>query len=206
MITTGLVLHLLPLTPRTIAEVAAQKLAWAAPRYGINTLQREAHWIAQLAAESSLIPKEENLWYSAERLCQVWPSRFPTLASAKPFAYNPQALAERVYGGREDLGNDRPGDGARYIGRGLIQLTGKHNYELYGQMTGFNLVAQPELLLQFGVSALVAGAYWKTKGINAAADKNDIEKVTRMVNGGAHGLERRREFYTRAFDYLRRSG
>lgn len=202
MITRALILTLRPTTPSRTAGVVAEKLDWAADRFGINTPQRVAHFLAQLAHESGFIPKAENLWYTAERICQVWPSRFPTVASARPFAMNPTALAEKVYGMREDLGNDQPGDGARYIGRGLIQLTGKHNYRLYGNLTGFDLVEKPDLLLQVGVSCLVAGAYWKTKGINAAADRNDIARVTRLVNGGSHGLKEREQYYRLAIQHL----
>lgn len=184
MITRELILALNPRHPQP--DIAAAKLQMAAVKFGIDTPQRQAHWLAQLAHESDLVPIEENLNYSANRLCQVWPNRFPTLDIAQQCAYSPQALANRVYGGR--LGNFQPGDGYKFRGRGLVQLTGRANYALYGPLVGFDLVAGPDLLLQYGVSALVAGCYWQRRGLNRHADRDDLEAVTRGINGGTNGL------------------
>ncbi|GGJ19586.1 glycoside hydrolase family 19 protein [Deinococcus roseus] len=173
-------------------DVTAAKLQHAADQYGINTTLRLAHWLAQLTAESGLVPQEENLNYSAKRLCQVWPSRFPSLQAAQSCAMNPQALGNTVYGGR--MGNTQPGDGFKYRGRGFIQLTGRSNYTRYSQLTGFDLVNDPDLLLQIGVSAQTAAAFWQDHHINAMADRNDLQAVTRAINGGLIGLPSRQAY------------
>ena len=105
------------------------------------------NFLAQVLHESGMLQRlEEGLSYSAERLTQVWPRRFPTLSSAMPYARNPRALANRVYGGR--IGNSAPDEGWRYRGRGLIQITGRDNYALAEQLTGMRLL---ELLIEAGL-------------------------------------------------------
>lgn len=104
----------------------------ALDRWGIDTPARVAHFLAQVGVESGGLARvEENLSYSAERLMTVWPSRFKTLAAAQAYARNPEALANKVYGGR--MGSTQPGDGWRYRGRGLKQLTGRNNYKEYAE-------------------------------------------------------------------------
>lgn len=95
---------------------------------------------------SALEPASENLNYTAKRMCEVWPSRFKSVTAATPFAGNAEALGNKVYGGR--LGNDQPGDGFRYRGRGLSQITGKGMYEKFGKLMSIDLVGNPDLALQ----------------------------------------------------------
>jgi putative chitinase len=142
-------------------------------------------FLGQVLHESGMLTHlEENLNYAAERLMAVWPKRFPTLDIAQTCARNPNALAEKVYGGR--LGNDQPGDGSVFRGRGLLQLTGKANYKVAGDRIGVDLVAQPELLATPKYALLSAIAWWK---LNISADMlSDPEVVTRKVNGGLIGL------------------
>ena len=193
MITSQMVLALVP--GHHNPDVVAAKLESAAQRYGIVSPRCQAMFVAQLAHESGLVPQEENLTYRAARLCQVWPARFPTLAAAQPYAFNPHALGDRVYSGR--MGN-QVGEGYLYRGRGLVQLTGRDNYATYGRMTGFDLLGQPDLLLQIGVSALVAGAFWQAHGLNGPAEAGDVATVTRAINGGTQGLDDRERLYQRA--------
>lgn len=181
-------------------EVTASKLQKAADQHDINTRLRVAHFLAQLTAESGLVPQQENLNYSAKRLMQVWPARFPNLEVAQPYAMNPEALGNKVYGGR--MGNTEPGDGYKYRGRGFIQLTGRANYSKYGQQTGFDLVNNPDLLLQIGVSAQVAAAYWADHGLNALADQNNLQAITRGINGGLNGLESREAYLNKILALL----
>jgi putative chitinase len=147
------------------------------------------NFLAQNLHESALLTRlEENLSYSAARLTQVWPGRFPTPASAQPYARNPRALANKVYGGR--LGNVDPDDGWRYRGRGLIQITGRDNYALTQALTGYPLLQCPDLLLE-PEPALRSSLAWWLEMIPQEA-LADVARVTRIVNGGANGLAERR--------------
>ena len=142
-------------------------------------------FLGQILHESaSLTQFSENLNYSAERLCVVWPSRFPTLQSAQPYARNPQALANKVYGGR--MGNTQPGDGWKYRGRAPIQITGHDNYAAVGKLMGQDLLTLPELLEQprFALEACIA--WWEDRIPDSMI--GDPQKVTKRVNGGLIGL------------------
>lgn len=165
--------------------------------HGINaTPRRLAHFMAQLHHESGGFRlHEENLSYSAERLMQVWPSRFPSLAVAQEVARSPEKLANAVYGGR--LGNTQPGDGFRYRGRGMIQLTGRSNYRAFSRHLGLDLEGDPDLAFDGGVALRIAAAYWthrKLKGertMNALADDDKLRAITYRINGGFNGFTHR---------------
>lgn len=156
----------------------------------LETRRRAEHFCAQLLHESGggrvMV---ENLNYSAKRLTQVWPRRFPTLEDALPFAHEPRLLANQVYGGR--LGNVHPDDGWRFIGRGFLQLTGRSNYERIGEALGIDLVQNPDFALLPEYSLKIAGQVWRSAGCHVHADADDILKVTRAINGGYVGLEDR---------------
>lgn len=161
------------------ADVGAA-LAKHLPAGALNTRLRIIHFMAQVCHESSFQAKAENLNYSAARLMQVWPRRFPTLELAQTCAKNPQALAETVYRGR--MGNDQPGDGWRYRGRGWLQITGRENYVALG------CADEPDELLTSDGAARAAVAYWVQNGLNALADNDDTSGVSRRINGGSVGL------------------
>ncbi|CAN7467158.1 glycoside hydrolase family 19 protein [Mesorhizobium caraganae] len=129
---------------------------------------------------------EENLSYSAKRMTEVWSKRYPTIASAKPYANNPAMLAEKVYGGR--LGNNKPGDGWAFRGSGILQTTGRDNFEEIENDTGVPVVSQPDLLRTFPGALKAATIFWKNRNINARADRNDATGVCKAVNGGTTGL------------------
>ncbi len=142
-------------------------------------------FVGQILHESAgLTRMEEDLKYSAQRLMQVWPSRFPTLASAAPCAYDPVRLANRVYGGR--YGNTEPGDGFMYRGRGPIQLTFKDNYRRVGDLVGQDLVGIPDLAAQPHFALEIAIAWWEDKISDELL--GDPAKVRRIVNGSLRGL------------------
>lgn len=158
-------------------------------------------FVGQVLHETARLEQlEENLNYRPDRLCAVWPSRFPGLAAAMPYAYNPEALAEKVYGKRADLGNDRPGDGFKYRGRGIPQITGKANYAALANLLGLPLVERPDLLLD-PETALRAGVKWWEGHVPDAAI-NTLERVSRAVNGGTIGLADREVLTRRAGDKL----
>lgn len=151
---------------------AAQALALeqSCIRFGINTPLRVSHFLAQTAHESG-----NGRW-----MREIWG---PT-------------PAQRRYEGRADLGNTQPGDGARFAGRGLIQLTGRANYTAYSiaMFEDLRAVNDPDMVAKLPDAAFAAGWFWGPyKGINAQADRDDLEAVTRRVNGGTNGLADRRE-------------
>jgi putative chitinase len=145
-------------------------------------------FVAQMLVETGHLEHlVEHLDYSPERLTEVWPHRFPTQADALFFAHSPEALANKVYGGR--MGNDQPGDGWRYRGRGIPMVTGKAGYAFLGDLMGQDLVSNPELLEQPHF-ALEGGIHWWEKRIPDAV-LGDTEKVSQLVNGGDIGLAER---------------
>ena len=145
-------------------------------------------FLGQVLHESAMLERlEENLSYSAERLTQVWPNRFPTVEDARPYSHNPRALANNVYYKR--LGNNEREDGWKFRGRGLIQVTGKSNYATVARLTGIDCLNTPELLAEPMYALRSAIAWWE----GAVPDEamGNITKVTRHVNGGVNGLAHR---------------
>jgi putative chitinase len=184
-------------------------LEWLQPlndvfnRYEINTPLRMAAFIGQCAHESGnfklLI---ENLNYSAEGLCKVWPSRFPTLQSAQTYARNPDKIANKVYGGRMGNGTEETGEGSLYKGRGLIQLTGKDNYRMASDALGENFVSNPNLVCSPKYACLTAGWFWNKRGLNKEADLKDYDGMTKKINGGLNHLEERKAKIAKALAIL----
>jgi putative chitinase len=170
-------------------------------KYEINTPKRQAAFIGQCAHESGNFKTlEENLRYKAEALMRVWPSRFPDMDTASKYANNPQMIANKVYSGR--MGNTEDGDGWKYHGRGLIQLTGKDNYERCGSSMGMDLVGDPDRLLDPQYAALSAGWFWNKHGLNELADAQEHGIITKRINGGTIGLEDRIAKTTKALEAL----
>ncbi len=153
-------------------------------------------FLGQVLHESTMLTRmEENLRYkSADRICEVWSSRFPTLSDAYPFVNNPQALANKVYGGR--MGNVNPDDGWNYRGRGLIQVTGRDNYAAVSKVIGADLVTYPQLMSRPLTALQSAIAWWE--GNVPDHIMGDIVKVTKRVNGGRTGLAHRTEMTDKA--------
>jgi len=170
-------------------------------KYEINTPKRQAGFIGQCQHESGNFKTlEENLHYSAAALMRVWPSRFPDQATADQYANNPEKIANKVYAGR--MGNTEDGDGFKYRGRGVLQLTGKDSYIFCGQALKLDLMDNPDLLLEPMNAMLSAGWFWNKRGLNAAADVSGWEEVTRKINGGVLGLDDRIAKITKALQIL----
>ena len=170
-------------------------------KYDIGTPKRQAAFIGQCAVESANFTRlQENLNYSAQRLTQVWFSRFPNVSMAEPYAHNPEKLANFVYAGR--MGNLQDGDGWQFHGRGLIQLTGRENYANCGSGIGVDIIDNPDLLLTPKYAALSAGWFWNKKGLNALADTQEYGTMTRRINGGLTGLEERIAKITKTLQVL----
>lgn len=161
--------------------------------YGINTKLRLSHFFAQIEHESRLKPISENLNYSARGLGVTFKKYFPTTALANQYANQPQRIANRVYANRMGNGNEASGEGWKYRGRGFIQITGKENYFRLANDTDLDCFKNPDLLLEEANAMISALWFWKLRGLNALADKNDIVGITRRVNGGNIGLEHRKQ-------------
>jgi len=145
-------------------------------------------FLGQILHESAMLERtEEALSYSTTRLCSVWPKRFPSIADAGPYAHNPEALANKVYGGR--LGNTEPGDGYKYRGRGLVQITGRANYAAVAEALRLDLIGLPELLSEPAIALRASIAWWE--GNIPDSVLGDIVKVSKRVNGGTVGLAER---------------
>jgi putative chitinase len=187
-------------------EVWTNALNAAMARFDISTPQRMAAFVAQLAHESSEFRRlVESLNYSAARLMEVWPKRFPTLERAQAYAHNEEKLGSFVYANRLGNGNEASRDGWQFRGRGLIQLTGRSNYRSVGAAIDRPLESQPDLLLQPEVSALAAAQFWQSHHLNELADSNagddddeDFETITVRINGGTHGLKARKAYWAAA--------
>jgi putative chitinase len=172
-------------------------------KYDINTSKRQAAFIGQCAHESNNFKVlEENLNYKPESLMRVWPSRFPDLPTAMKYAHDPIKIANKVYANRMGNGSEESGEGSKYHGRGLIQLTGKENYERCGEAIGVDLVGQPGLLVQPNYACMSAGWFWNKKGLNDLADAGDFETMTKRINGGLIGLDDRKAKIAKALSVL----
>ena len=170
-------------------------------KYDINTTKRQACFIGQCMHESGGFRlTKENLNYSASSLMKTWPSRFPDMDTAEKYEHNPVKIASKVYAGR--MGNITPEDAGMYIGRGLIQLTGKDNYKTASDALNEDLLANPQLVEEPRYAALTAGWFWNKKGLNALADSNDIETMTKRINGGTLGLDDRKAKINMALNAL----
>lgn len=148
----------------SILQATANSLPGVLVEFDINTPLRQAHFLAQLAHESA------------------------------GFKTTVEYASGAAYEGRRDLGNTQPGDGKRFKGRGLIQLTGRANYIEAGRAMGIDLVSNPAIAAQFPNALRIAGWYWKTRKINVFADQDSLTGVTRKINGGTNGLEDRSRY------------
>lgn len=170
----------------------------ACDRFEINTPLRVAAFIAQCAHESGGFTRlVENLNYSADALIRVWPKRFPTMEIALRYHRQPEKIANSVYASRMGNGPESSGEGWKYRGRGLKQLTGKSNYTACGHALGVDLVASPDLLLNPEFASLSAGWFWKTNNCSPLAEAREFELLTKRINGGLIGLSDRRSRYER---------
>lgn len=173
------------------------------PDYDINTPPRVAAFIAQCAHESGGFKfLKENLNYKAASLRKVFPKYFPDDAIAARYANKPEMIANRVYGGRMGNGPEESGDGFKYCGRGLIQLTGKNNYEEFAMSIETPVEEIPEYLATFEGAAQSACWFWEKNNLNKWADTGDIKELTRRINGGYIGLEDRIKHYNHALHVL----
>ena len=161
-------------------------------RFSINTINQQAMFIGQCSHECGNFKLlKENLNYKAATLMKLWPKRFPSLEKANEYAGNPKKIANSVYASRMGNRDEASGDGFRFCGRGIIQLTGHSSYFHAGKALGVDFVADPDLVSTPQYAALTGGWFWSTHNLNAPADALDYQKVTRIINGGTIGLDDR---------------
>lgn len=175
------------------------------PDYEINTTKRIAGFIAQCAHESGgFLFLKENLNYKAETLTRIWPKYFPPDV-AKDYASRPnkqEAIANRAYANRMGNGDEASGDGYRFCGRGLIQLTGRTNYSFFAGSLNISVEEASEYLQTFEGAAQSACWFWETNNLNKYADNDDIVGMTKVINGGTLGIEDRKKHYEHALHIL----
>lgn len=194
---------------RTEADLApwVEPIQRACKRFDINTVRRVAGFISQMAHESSLIPgREENLNYSAKRLTQVWPSRFPTIAVAEPYARNPEKLANRVYAGRMGNGPEVSGDGWKFRGAGPGQLTGRDNIMRFAKAMGMTVEQALAYIRTIEGGVMSFAWFWSVNDLNRLADTPGVTDETRRINGGTHGLADREARFNRTVAALLAAG
>jgi len=163
------------------------------PTFGVNTPKKIAHFLSQCGHESGGFRiKVENMNYSAGRLMQVWPKRFPTLNKAQLYAYNPQKLANYVYANRMGNGNAASGDGYRFRGRGLMQLTGRAMYKRVGTLVKLPLEDHPEIAEHAERCLQIAGGAWKFDKLDKLSEDAPVEAYTQRINGGQVGITDRK--------------
>lgn len=185
---TGVLRTVAPQADDEIIRSLANACVVHFPAYGVDASPaRLADFIAQTANETGGYRVfHENLNYSAEALVRTWPSRF-TAATAAQYARQPERIAAKVYGDR--MGNLRPEEGWTFRGRGMLQLTGRANYEAADRRLGIGLDTNPDLAAVPALSLLIACDFYRDRKVFAALDAGDTTKARRITNGGAIGLD-----------------
>lgn len=181
----------------------AEALNESFDKYNINTVNRAAGFLAQCGHESDgFTVLKENLNYSAEGLNKTFKKYFPTVESARPYARNPERIANRVYANRMGNGPESSGDGYKFRGRGAIQLTGRNNYTRYARDLDLSINEVIADLETLDGAIESACWFWKNNNLNGTCDRDDIKAMTLIVNGGDNGLEDRRKHYEHAKQVL----
>ena len=161
-------------------------------RFNINSNEEQACFIGQFSYESNHFKSlEENLNYRPETLMQLWSKRFPSMDEAMKYAHKPQLIANHIYSNRMGNRDEASGDGWRFRGSAICQLTGHDNFYHAGQALGIDLVANPDLARTHKWAAPIGGWFWSTHGCNRLADAKDYNGLTKVINGGLFGAEQR---------------
>ena len=188
--------QILPGNPYT--EHWCEALNKILPDYDISTPQRVAAFLAQTAHESGgYTALHENLNYTEQSLCRVWPSHF-TADIADQYAHNPERIANRAYAGRMGNGDEASGDGWNFCGRGLLQVTGRVNYQAFADSLQMNIADVPAFLQTFEGAVQSACWFWENNNLNSYADSGDFVTMTKKINGGTLGLDDRQHRYLQA--------
>lgn len=188
-----------PTTPKATLATFLAPLNKTLDQFDIESGLRAAGFLAQVGHESGGFKfVKENLNYSSDALRRVFSKYFPTKALADAYARKPEKIAARVYGGRMGNGVEATGDGWKFRGRGLIQLTGKNNYAAFAADMKMTLDEAVAYLETTEGAVMGAGWFWSKNGLNALADRADIIGMTKRINGGTNGLDDRKAYYAKA--------
>lgn len=184
-----------------IIEAIVTAAPGALPAAGLNDPVRISHFLAQIATETGGLRRlDENLNYTTvKRLREIFSSKFKTDDSAKGYIRNPEKLANFVYAGR--IGNSKPGDGWKYRGSGLIQITGRENFDKIGRLVGLDLVDDPELARKSDSALEIAIGYWTKRNVNSVAgdaSEDAVKRVTKLINPSLVGLAERTAYFRKA--------
>ena len=199
------------ITPALLCTVTTPELAdkWVGAlnetceTFAIDSPYRIAGFISNTAHESGGFKYvKENLNYSVASLMRVWPSQFPTVEIAQRYAMQPEKIANRAYANRMGNGDEASQDGAKFLGRGLIQLTGKNNYVAYSMACDNEALTKPEIVELPKYAAESAGWFWDVNRLNTLADAQDVGGMCRRINGGYNGLDDRQMKYSKIMDYF----
>lgn len=204
MITIEILQALCPKTKLNVLKNYVDPLHDVAEYYDMYiNMHRAAGFLAQIAHESGGFNfVKENLNYSAKGLMSTFKKYFPTEALAKEYERNPEKIANRVYANRMSNGDESSGDGYRFCGRGLIQLTGRANYTKFAQDLGISIEETVAYLETPSGAVSSAGWFWDNNNLNSLCDKDDFVTLTKRINGGIIGLEDRQQHYHTALDLL----
>jgi putative chitinase len=205
MIELQLLQNLCPKTKKTVLETYIEPINTVAQYYDMfENPNRIAGFLAQVAHESGGFNfVKENLNYSAEGLTKTFKKYFPTLDVASPYARNPEKIANRVYANRMGNSNEQSGDGFKFRGRGLIQLTGRTNYTKFAEDLGISVDETVDYLESPNGAVSSAGWFWDNNKLNQYCDKNDFVTLTKRINGGTIGLEDRMHHYHLVLELLK---
>lgn len=203
-VTLKLLKDICPLTKEQVLKKYVEPLNVAGEHFGFfENPKRMAAFLAQVAHESgSFNFTKENLNYNAVALTKTFKKYFPTVESAETYARNPEKIANRVYANRMGNGPEESGDGYKYCGRGLIQLTGKSNYERFARSIKKSVDDTIKYLETPEGAVVSAGWFWDTNKLSVYADKDDFVGLTRRINGGTIGLADRKHHYEIALELL----
>ena len=202
MITSELLINAEVCAP-VMADIWVNALNKTCDRYQIDTPLRIAGFLSQVGHESGGFKfTVENLNYSAQALRAIFGKYFTDDSQALAYARQPEKIANRVYANRMGNGDEKSGDGYKYRGRGLIQITGKDNYTAFANASGVDAVNSPVLVEVPDAACLSAGWFWDTRHLNNYADAGDVLGMTKRINGGTNGLDDRQARYTKLLDYF----
>jgi putative chitinase len=180
-----------------------EALSQCLPDYEINTPLRIAAFFGQTKVESANYTAiHENLNYKPESLMRLWHKYFPTMEIANQYAHKPEQIANRAYANRMGNGPEESGDGWAHCGRGLIQLTGKSNYQSFADSLQITLPQAVEYLKTFEGCVQSACWFWETNNLNALADAGNIDAISKKVNGGTEGIDQRRNYFHQVLQIL----